>query len=565
MTEHSLETSAAKKLQSTSVADYIVQRIADEGVTHCFGVAGDYLFPMCNAIESSQKVKWIGCANELNAAYAADGYARIRGAGMLATTYGVGELSALNGVMGAKAERSLVFHVVGMPSYQNQRLSKIAHHTLGDGQFGNFAGLSAAAACCSALINPDNCVIEMERVIAEARRNNQPAYILVPSDHALAPVSRLDVRPLTLKSNEAALKKAVVAISERLKGAKSVVVLPAFTIARLGLQNQLRDAIEALGCPFATTVMEKCLVDESHPQYAGLYAGAMSAQSAREIVEGADVVLDLGGVNLNDITTAAYSAKLDPARFVTIGLNDVRMGEKVITGVRLRDMLVELAKLKSPARRFRRTADGAQPPIAGKPSDRITMDALYSRYAGFIREGDTVVLETGSSTLGLTPVPLADGVRVEAQVLWGSIGWATPAAFGVALADPSRRTILITGEGSHQLTANEIGSMGRFGANVIVFVLNNDGYLIERALEENPDWSYNDLAHWRYAELPRTLGCAEWFAARVTTLGELDGAMKAARESKSGAYIEVVGERMDMPPILAFAHDRLATMYGDAP
>jgi indolepyruvate decarboxylase len=107
--------------------------------------------------------------------------------------------------------------------------------------------------------------------------------------------------------------------------------------------------------------------------------------------------------------------------------------------------------------------------------------------------------------------------------------------------------------------------MGRFGANVIVFVLNNDGYLIERALEENPDWSYNDLAHWRYAELPRTLGCAEWFAARVTTLGELDAAMKAARESKSGAYIEVVGERMDMPPILAFAHDRLATMYGDAP
>ena len=565
MTERSLETSTVKKMQTVSVADYIVQRIADEGVAHCFGVAGDYLFPMCNAIESSQKVKWIGCANELNAAYAADGYARIRGVGMLATTYGVGELSALNGVMGAKAERSLVFHIVGMPSYQNQRLSKIAHHTLGDGNFGNFFGLSAAAACCSAVINPDNCVIEMECVIAEARRNNQPAYILVPSDHALAPVSPVDVRPLTLTSNETALKKAVVAISERLKGAKSVVVLPAFTIARLGLQNQLRDAIEALGCPFATMVMEKCLVHESHPQYAGLYAGAMSAQSAREIVEGADVVIDLGGVNLNDITTAAYSARLDPARFITVGLNDVRVGEKVISGVRLQDMLVELAKLKSPAPPFRRTVESAPPPTAGKPSDRITMDALYPRYAAFIRAGDTVVLETGSSTLGIMPMRLADGVRVEAQVLWGSIGWATAAAFGVALADPSRRAILITGEGSHQLTANEIGSMGRFAANIIVFVLNNEGYLIERALEENPDWSYNDLAPWRYAELPRALGCADWFAARVTTLGELDAAMKAARESKSGAYIEVVGERMDMPPILAFAHGRLGTMYGDAP
>jgi indolepyruvate decarboxylase len=326
----------------------------------------------------------------------------------------------------------------------------------------------------------------------------------------------------------------------------------------------LRDAIEAVGCPFATMVMEKCLIDEGHPQFAGLYAGAVSADSAREIVEGADVVLDLGGVSLNDITTAAYSAKLDPARFITIGLNDVRIGEKVISGVRLRDMLVELAKLKSPRHKVRRTAGGA-PPIAGKHSDRITMDALYPRYAAFIRKGDTVVLETGSSTLGLTPVPLADGVRVEAQVLWGSIGWATPAAFGIALADPGRRTILITGEGSHQLTANEIGSMGRFGANVIVFVLNNDGYLIERALEENPDWSYNDLAPWRYAELPRALGCADWFTARATTLGELDAAMKAAGQSNSGAYIEIIGERMDMPPILAFAHGRLATMYGDAP
>ena len=254
MTDHPLETSTSRKVTEHRASPTTSsQRIADEGVAHCFGVAGDYLFPMCNAVERSPKVKWIGCANELNAAYAADGYARVRGVGMVATTFGVGELSALNGVMGAKAERSLVFHVVGMPSYQNQRLSKIAHHTLGDGNFGYFASLSAAAACCSALINPDNCVIEMERVIAEARRNNQPAYILVPSDYASAPVTPAEMRPLALKSNEAALKKTIAAVSERLKGAKSVIALPAFTIARLGLQKQLRDAIEALGCPFATT------------------------------------------------------------------------------------------------------------------------------------------------------------------------------------------------------------------------------------------------------------------------------------------------------------------------
>jgi indolepyruvate decarboxylase len=82
--------------------------------------------------------------------------------------------------------------------------------------------------------------------------------------------------------------------------------------------------------------------------------------------------------------------------------------------------------------------------------------------------------------------------------------------------------------------------MGRFDANTIVFVLNNEGYLIERAMGRNPNWSYNDLAPWRYAELPRALGCADWLTARVATLGELDAAMKTTRDGKTGVYLEVV-------------------------
>lgn len=310
--------------------------------------------------------------------------------------------------------------------------------------------------------------------------------------------------------------------------------------------------------------MEKCVIGESHPQFAGMYAGAVSEPKTRQIVEGADLVLDLGGVNFNDITTAAYSGQLDLTRFVTVGLDGVKIADQIIANVRLEDILCGLAKLKPSSAPYKGKPQGL-PPVNGRSSDKITMAALYPRYAAFLRAGDTVVLETGSSSLGVTPTILPDGVRVEAQVLWGSIGWATPAAFGVALADPSRRTILITGEGSHQLTANDIGAMGRFGANVIVFVLNNGGYLIERALEENPNWTYNDLAPWNYAELPKALGCENWYTARVTTLGELDEAMKAARASKTGAYIEIIGGKMDMPPALAFAHGQLKAMYGDTP
>jgi TPP-dependent 2-oxoacid decarboxylase len=60
-------------------------------------------------------LKWLGACNELNAAYAADGYARIKGKpAALVTTYAVGELSAMNGVGGAYAEHAGMIHIVGM-------------------------------------------------------------------------------------------------------------------------------------------------------------------------------------------------------------------------------------------------------------------------------------------------------------------------------------------------------------------------------------------------------------------------------------------------------------------
>jgi indolepyruvate decarboxylase len=122
-------------MSQPTVVEYAVDRLAKLGITDCFGLPGDYAFPFNNAIDAHKKIQWRGCSNELNASYAADGYARIRGASMLCTTYAVGELSALCGVMGAKAERSTIFHLVGMSSMRHQHLRKAVHHTFGDGVF----------------------------------------------------------------------------------------------------------------------------------------------------------------------------------------------------------------------------------------------------------------------------------------------------------------------------------------------------------------------------------------------------------------------------------------------
>src|SRR5262249_15506808 len=248
---------------------------------------------------------------------------------MLLTTYAVGELSALNGVMGAKAERSCVFHLVGMPTMRKQRVAQIVHHTLGDGVFQNFANISAQAACVWAVITPDNCAHEMERLIATARAESRPAYILVASDYAVTPVAASDPVPYPKPASGPDLAKAVAAIAERVEAARSLAILPAYTVSRFKLQDNLRALTQALGRRFAAMARDKGVLSEAHPQFVGIYSGAASSPAVREAVEGADLVLDAGGVCFHDINTSAYSSRIPPERLVTIGVDHVRIGDRI--------------------------------------------------------------------------------------------------------------------------------------------------------------------------------------------------------------------------------------------
>ena len=100
----------------------------------------------------------------------------------------MGELSAINGVMGSKAHRLPVFHLVGMPSERIQKQGLITHHNLGDNVYDRFQPLSATAACVSAVLTPDNCIDELERVIREALRQSMPAYLVISEVNGGLPV-----------------------------------------------------------------------------------------------------------------------------------------------------------------------------------------------------------------------------------------------------------------------------------------------------------------------------------------------------------------------------------------
>ena len=548
-------------MAAQTVVEYVVKRLSELGIDRVFGVPGDYAFPIDDAVEACPTLEWIGCANELNAAYAADGYARRNGAAILTTTYGVGELSALNGVMGSKAHRLPIFHLVGAPSRRITHQHLITHHSLGDGVYGNFEALSAAACCVSARLTPDNAIDELERVIREALRQSAPAYIVIPMDLARMPVIGTPVGGQQLgrikrqSSAPGELAAALAAVVARLKAAKTPVVLPSAILARYGLQAKLAALLETSNIRFATTPMDKGLMSEGKENFLGVYNGVSSVPpQVKDLVEGADLILDLGGIVLVDANTASWSDALPADRLVSIHDSWVQIGTTIFSQVTLDDMLDGLI---SQAPVFGGRGSAVQPtmlPTSGDKADPLSSSTFYPRLQRLLKRGDVLVIETGTCMLHLGGMLLPDGVSCESQTLWGSISWATPATLGVAMANGAGRTILVTGDGSHQLTMNEIGVMGRYGIKPIIFVLNNGIYGIEDVVSERGH-AYDDIAPVQYHLLPEAMGCKGWIARRVSTIGELEDALAVVNSADAAAYIEVMIPESESQPLPSWVID----------
>jgi len=317
--------------------------------------------------------------------------------------------------------------------------------------------------------------------------------------------------------------------------------------------------IDASNLAFATMFMDKSVLDEQQPAYVGMYDGVLMNEDVRAFVENADCVLAVGAL-LTDFNSGAFTARLDPAKKISISHHHIRVAGKIYPNVEMGDILKALMH-RVPKRDWSRLPVTSLGAPSGAGADPLTPSALYPRWANFLQPGDIVVAETGTASMGLGFAHLPSGASFYNQTLWGSIGWATPASFGAAIAAPDHRVVLITGEGAHQLTVQEVCQFGRFGLRPIVFVLNNSGYLIERLLCKDPAIGYNDVASWRYSELPHALGCDGWFTARATTCGELDQALETAALANTGVYIEVVTDPYAASPLAMKLHESIQTLY----
>jgi indolepyruvate decarboxylase len=171
---------------------------------------------------------------------------------------------------------------------------------------------------------------------------------------------------------------------------------------------------------------------------------------------------------------------------------------------------------------------------------------VFRQVQGLITADTSVLAETGDSWFNGTALKLPGGARFEIEMQWGSIGWAVPATFGYAVGASSRRIIALIGDGSFQLTAQEVAQMIRRKLPVIIFLINNHGYSIEVEIHDGP---YNNVKNWDYAGLIHVFnaGDGRGRGLRATNGGELEDAIKVALANRDGpTLIECIIDRDDV-------------------
>jgi pyruvate decarboxylase len=530
-----------------TVGKYLATRFEQIGLKHYFMVPGDYNLVLLDELLANKNLEQIGCCNELNASYAAEGYARVNGCGAVVTTFNVGAFSALNGVAGAYAERLPVILVSSGPNTNDPVANHIMHHTMGTHdlyyQYDVFRQLTCAAVL---ILHPENAAALIDEAISTALRERKPAYIEIACNLSAAPCAEpapFDALPAWQPSNPRLLTAAVGRASDLLGDAKKPILLAGVHLRTYGAIEAFRELAEALGCAVAVMPNAKGFFPEDHPQYAGIYWGEVSSPQCQAIVDWADVIVAAGPV-FSDYTTVGWSAQPPRQRLISAEPREVRFPDAEYTGVALADFLSDLAKKVQANdatlrqyRRLRGTASASAPDPEVDAEAPLSRAELWRQIEADLDAKTTLLVETGDSWLNGIYTRLPGGARFEIEMQWGSIGWAVPASFGYAMGlEPDRRLVAAIGDGSFQLTAQEVSNMIRHGQNTLIFLINNRGYVIESAIHDGP---YNYFKNWDYAGLIAAFNAEDGhgLGLTATTAAELADAIGKARAHKGGPVL----------------------------
>ena len=534
---------------NSTVGTYLIKRLEQCGVKHIFGVPGDYVLGFFDLLEESN-IQLIGTCNELNAGYAADGYSRASAMGAACVTYGVGGLSIANAVGGAMAERIPMVVISGSPPVAKRTPEFKLHHTMEDHDAIRRAFEPITLKAVS-LDNPQDAPGLIDAALQTSLNRRGPVYFELPADmvnqacDAPRGAGFFQDQP----TDEAALSEAVARVVDMVSAGDGPIVWCGHEIRDFNAIDTLIRFVEHTGYPVLSTRQSKGIFPEPHSHYGGIYQGRASRSEPKKFFESAGAVLALG-VWWTNINTGGYSVACDPEKVVRAEHNFIKIGEQVFEPVGL-GAFIETLENTLPAGDLinpdfvpfnsKKTAQ-----FRPKTGDKLTADRFFDRLSHFLKPENYVLADVGGAMIGSTQTHLPYGTSYIAQAFYLSIGYTLPAGLGVGLAAPDKRPVILIGDGAFQMTGQEISTMIRQGLNPIIFIINNDGYQIERAIHDGP---YNDIQPWNFHLLPQIFG-GGW-GQRVETEGDLEKALeKTGHEPDTLALIEVMLDRWDFPDVM---------------
>ncbi|WP_444944772.1 alpha-keto acid decarboxylase family protein [Microbulbifer sp. ZKSA006] len=518
-----------------SLSEFILSRLSTIGIQHIFGIPGDYVLPFFETmVKDESPVTHIGTCNELNAAYLADGYARIKGLGVVAATYGPGAFNTVNAVAGAFSEQVPLLILVGAPKEIDLNSRKLLHHAVGtdfDASLRVFAPITVSSV---RLREGDPLIEVIDSSIKTALTELRPVYLEIPFNlqtRQLTDISPWHYSPPS--SDPKQLIRALDHITQALHNANNPCALAGTLIDRNQQETIAEIFLASTRIPFVTTFDAKAGYLEYLPNCIGFYQGCMSEKSVRDKVENADLLLNLG-MPLTEFNTGVFSAKISPESTIALNQDSVSVFTKEFPNVYFRDLLPALVErvaevgFQMPERSYADTF-----PFTYTKSLKIerklpiTINSLYQQLAHFINDNDIITGNTGGY-INLTRMRLHKGNTTAGLGNWASLGSAFPAAAGMAIANPERRVICIDGDGSFQMTGQELSTLVRFKIKLLLIILNNAEYGCERAIHPGIKDPYNDIQPWNYHLLPEAFGGNKALNGyEVRTEKDLGDALKA--------------------------------------
>lgn len=502
-----------------TISEYLLRRLKERDVNVLFGIPGDYVLPFFNnLLDGNHGVRHIGTCNELNAAYCADGYAKLSGFGAATVTFGPGSLNTTNAVAGAYADDTPILIIAGSPAIQVMRTPshRLLHHVVGTNFTANIQIFSPITCISKQLMHIDTAPLEIDEVIRTCYQTKKPAYLEIPYDLQTAlvdpPAAPIDL--MLFQSSEQELAAAVENTLELINNASSRAVITGHLLRRENCITEGIEIIENIGATVATTFCGKLPDFEEHPHSVGVYTGAMSQTFTKEKIEGADLLINFGRTN-NEFDTGIFTTKTGKEQDVIHVHHDhVIINDQYFPNVYLRDFIPALAEesraitplpvsIPFDTKRFAFQRSEAFVPTGND----LTIDRLYVQLANFLREGDIVFGDTGGY-INSSQTEFPANSEVFGCGNWASIGSGFGMFVGGTQASQarSRRRICITGDGGFQMTAQELSTLIREKTDSIIIVLDNAGYGAERAIYPDKYRSYNDIQVWNYELLPEAFG-----------------------------------------------------------